>query len=317
MPVRAGSMRPEPRDGVAASQVRVRPGEASTLLAFLEARFPHAGDWEERLRAGEVLDANGRALRADSHCPAGSLLWYWRRPPAEARVPFELTLLHRCEQLVVVDKPPFLAVVPGGRHLRETVLLRLQQQLGLPTLSPLHRLDRDTRGVLAFAVQASTRDAYQALWREQRVHKVYEAIAPWTEALAFPLTARHRLVEPAGAGFMQMLVLEGEPNAETLVERIGEVDTDKIPGAESGQRLALYRLTPRTGRKHQLRAQMAALGLPLINDRIYPRLRPPAPDDFGRPLLLLARSLQFVDPIDGRLRQFESALRLATRVRIS
>ena len=317
MPVRAGSMRPEPRDGVAASQVRVRPGEASTLLAFLEARFPHAGDWEERLRAGEVLDANGRALRADSPCPAGSLLWYWRRPPAEARVPFELTLLHRCEQLVVVDKPPFLAVVPGGRHLRETVLVRLQQQLGLPSLSPLHRLDRDTRGVLALAVQANTRDAYQALWREQRVHKVYEAIAPWSDALAFPVRARHRLVEREGAGFMQMQVVGGEPNAETLIERLGEVDPDEVPGAEPGQRLALYRLQPRSGRKHQLRAQMAALGLPIVNDRIYPRLQPAAPDDFGRPLMLLARSLGFVDPFDGRPRQFDSALRLATRVRIS
>lgn len=310
-------MRPEPRDGIAASRVRVRPGEPSTLLAFLTARFPHAGDWEERLRDGEVLDAKGQALRADSHCPPGSLLWYWRRPPAEARVPFELSLLHRCEQLVVVDKPPFLAVVPGGRHLRETVLLRLQQQLGLPDLSPLHRLDRDTRGVLAFAVQPETRNAYQALWREQRVHKVYEAIAPWSDALSFPLTARHRLIEPEGAGFMQMQVVDGEPNAETLIERVVEVDPDEVPGAEPGQRLALYRLTPRTGRKHQLRAQMAALGLPLVNDRVYPQLQPAAPDDFGRPLMLLARSLRFVDPINGSQRQFDSALRLATRVRIS
>ena len=184
-------------------------------------------------------------------------------------------------------------------------------------MSPLHRLDRDTRGVLAFAVQAETRDAYQALWRQQRVHKVYEAIAPWTDALAFPLTARHRLVEPAGPGFMQMQVLAGEPNAETVVERIGELDHGDVPGAEPGLRLALYRLTPHTGRKHQLRAQMAALGLPIVNDRLYPRLQATAADDFDRTLMLLARSLRFDDPIDGSLRQFESRLRLATRVRIS
>lgn len=308
---------PAARDGVAASRVRVRPGDAGSVRSFLQARFPHAGDWDARLQAGEVLDAQGQALTAESPCPPGSLLWYWRRPPVETRVPFELTLLHRCEHLVVVDKPPFLAVTPGGRHLQETALLRLQRQLDLPSLSPLHRLDRDTRGVLAFAVQAATRDAYQALWRRQQVHKVYEAIAPWRNDVAFPLTARHRLVEPAGEGFMQMRVVDGDPNAETDVERLGEVDADEVPGAQSGERLALYRLTPRTGRKHQLRAQMAALGLPLVNDRLYPRLQPAAPDDFGRPLMLLARSLRFVDPIDGQPRQFDTALRLATRVRIS
>lgn len=309
--------RPAARNGVPASRVRVRPGEPGTVGDFLQARFPHAGDWDERLRDGELLDAEGRPLAADSRCPPGSLLWYWRRPPAETPVPFELTLLHRCERLVVVDKPAFLAVTPGGRHLHETVLLRLQRQLDLPSLSPLHRLDRDTRGVLAFAVQAQIRDAYQALWREQRVHKVYEAIAPWSDALSFPMTARHRLVEPEGDGFMQMQVVDGEPNAETLTERLGEVDADEVPGATPGQQLALYRLTPFTGRKHQLRAQMAALGLPIVNDRLYPRLQPAAPDDFGRPLMLLARSLRFVDPIDGQPRQFDTALRLATRVRIS
>ncbi len=305
---------PAARNGIPASRVRVRPGDPATVLALLQARFPHAPDWPSRLRAGEVLDAEGRALAAESHCAAGSLLWYWRRPAPEARAPFELTVLHQCEQLVVVDKPPFLAVTPGGRHLQETVLLRLQQQLGLPSLSPLHRLDRDTRGVLAFSVQPATRDAYQALWRDRAVHKVYEAIAPWSDALPFPLTARHRLAEPDDAGFMQMQVVAGEPNAETLVERIGEVEPAEVPGTEPSLRLALYRLRPRTGRKHQLRAQMAALGLPLVNDRIYPQLQPATPDDFERPLMLLARSLRFIDPVDNGARQFESGLRLCSGI---
>jgi tRNA pseudouridine32 synthase/23S rRNA pseudouridine746 synthase len=297
---------PPPRDGVNASRVRAGAGPYADVLAFLQTRFPHAPDWPERLQAGTVLDAHGQAVAAQTPCPPGTLLWYWRRPAPEARVPFEVVLLHRCERLVVVDKPPFLSVTPGGRHLQETVLLRLQQQLGLPDLTPLHRLDRDTAGVLAFAVQPETRAAYQALWRRRAVHKVYEAIAPWREELVFPLTARHRLVEAEGAGFMQMQVVAGVPNAETLVERLGEV----TPTARPGERLALYRLTPHTGRKHQLRAQTAALGLPIVNDRIYPDLLADAPDDYERPLQLLARSLRFIDPLDGRERQFESRQRL-------
>jgi tRNA pseudouridine32 synthase/23S rRNA pseudouridine746 synthase len=310
-------LQPAARDGIPASRVRVRPGEPATLLAFLQERFPHAADWEERLRAGEVLDADGQALSAESRCPAGSLLWYWRRTPAEARAPFDLVVLHQCEQLVVVDKPPFMSVTPGGRHLQETVLLRLQQQLALPQLSPLHRLDRDTRGVLAFAVRAETRGTYQLLWRDRAVLKVYEAVAPWNEALQFPLIARHRLVETEGPGYMQMQAVDGEANAETVVERLHELDATHVPGADPGARLALYRLTPHTGRKHQLRAQMAALGLPIVGDRIYPRLWPQASDDFGRPLQLLARSLQFIDPLDGRLHHFESRQHLFTEVKPS
>lgn len=293
-------MKPEARDGVPPSCVRAGAGPHADVLAFLQARFPAAPDWLTRLQAGEVLDARGQSVQAHASCPPGTLLWYWRRSEAEARVPFELRVLHQCEHLVVVDKPPFLSVTPAGRHVQETVLVRLRQQLGLDDLTPLHRLDRDTAGVLALAVQPATRAAYQALWRERLVHKVYEAIAPWRDDLSFPFSARHRLEEPRGQGFMQMQVVDGEPNAETWVECLHELAPD------AGLRLALYRLTPRTGRKHQLRAQMAALGLPLVNDRIYPSLQPLSADDYERPLMLLARSLRFVDPIDGREHCFKS-----------
>lgn len=304
---------PPPRDGIPASRLRVKPGDPPTVLALLHARLPQIGDWAQRLRDADVLNAHGQPVQADSACPAGSLLWYWRRTDPEPRVPFEVAVLHRCERLLVVDKPPFLAVSPGGRHVQETVLLRLRRALGLPSLSPLHRLDRDTQGVLALAIRPEDRDRYQALWRTRAVSKVYEAIAPWSDALDRPLTARHRLVEPQDERFMQMQVVDGEPNAETRVERLHEVDPATVPGASPGQRLARYRLSPHTGRKHQLRAQMAALGLPLVGDRIYPRLEPLGPDDFTRPLMLLARSLSFVDPVDGREQHFESRLHLDRR----
>ncbi|MFN7664296.1 MAG: pseudouridine synthase [Inhella sp.] len=311
----AGSM-PPPRDGVNPSRVRVRPGEPGTVLAFLQARFLHATDWPERLQQQAVLNAAGQPVQAATPCPAGTLLWYWRRPAEpEPRVPFEVVVLHQCARLVVVNKPPFLAVTPSGRHLQETVLVRLQQQLGLRDLSPLHRVDRDTAGVLAFSADPASRAAYQALWRERQVHKVYEAVVLWRDDVAFPFTARHRLVEPHGEGalFHQMQVAPGEPNAETLVELLqgpAALDPATVPGAAPGQPLALLRLTPVTGRKHQLRAQLAALGLPIVGDRVYPVLQPEGPDDFARPLQLLARHLAFRDPVDGSARAFESALRL-------
>ncbi len=302
---RAAEVRVPPlREGVAASRVGVGDGRFATLLAFLVARFPAVADWPARLARGDVLDAGGRPLAADAPCVAGSLVWYWRDPPPEPRVPFDVELLHQDEHLVVVDKPHFLPVIPSGRHLRETVLVRLRRQLGIATLAPMHRLDRETAGVLVFTVRAEERGAYHALLRERTVAKVYEAIAPWRGDLALPTVARHRLEKPDGAGFMQVQVVPGEPNAEALVELVERLD----------DRRALYRLTPRTGRTHQLRVQMNALGLPIVGDRIYPTLWPePAPDappDWSHPLQLLAREIAFTDPVTGAARRFASRRRL-------
>jgi tRNA pseudouridine32 synthase/23S rRNA pseudouridine746 synthase len=296
---------PPLRDGVAASRVGVGDGRFPHVLAFLAARFPAVADWSARLARGDVLDAQGRPLAADARCAAGDLLWYWRDPPPEPRVPFELEVLHRDEHLVVVDKPHFLPAIPAGRHLRETALVRLRQALGVATLAPIHRLDRETAGVLVFSVRPQDRGAYHALLRERAVHKVYEAIAPWRGGLALPLLARHRLEQPGGTGFMQVRVATGEPNAEALVELVERL----------GPELALYRLTPGTGRTHQLRVQMAALGVPIVGDRIYPVLWPePAPGaapDWSQPLQLLAREIAFTDPVTGQARRFASRRTLA------
>ena len=295
---------PALRDGVAASRVGVGDDRCATLLDFLVARFPAVDDWPARLARGDVLDDRGRPLAADAPCSAGSLVWYWRDPPPEPRVPFDIELLHQDEHLVVVDKPHFLPVIPSGHHLRETVLVRLRQRLGIATLAPMHRLDRETAGVLVFTVRAEERGAYHALLRERAVTKAYEAIAPWRGDLALPLVARHRLEKADGAGFMQVRAAPGEPNAEALVELVERI----------GDRRALYRLTPRTGRTHQLRVQMNALGLPIVGDRIYPTLWPePAPDappDWSHPLQLLAREIAFDDPVTGEPRRFASRRRL-------
>ena len=303
---------------MSASRVAVAPGPWRVLGDFLQHRMPAVADWPERLAQGLVLDAQGQALRHDSPCLPGEVVWYWRAPPPEPRVPFELTLLHQDDHLVVVDKPHFLPVAPSGRYLQETALVRLTRLLGIPTLTPMHRLDRETAGVLVFTVQPPERAAYHALLRERRVHKVYEAVAPWRPDLPWPYRCTSRLVEPQGRHFMQMQTVDGEPNCETQIELIRRLQPAPAtwrqwhagPEAAHAEPLAHYRLLPRTGRRHQLRAQMCGLGLPILGDRIYPRLWPQTansePPDYRAPLQLLAREIAFDDPVTGQTRLFTS-----------
>ena len=304
---------PPARDGVSPSRLAVAPGPACTLAAYLGARLRSGIDWRARLAQGDVVDAQGRALAADAPCVPGQVLWYWRWLPPEPQVPFELVVLHQDAHLVVVDKPHFLASIPGGRYLQETVLVRLRRLLGNDDLMALHRLDRETAGVLLFSAQPATRNAYHALMRGQRMHKTYEAVAPWRDDLLLPLAAHHRLQDTPGASHLPVQVVDGEPNVSTQVELLRRLGRD--PAHEGVPDLAHYRLTPLTGRRHQLRAQLNALGLPILGDRIYPRLWPEpaadAPPDYSHPLQLLAREIRFTDPLSGAPRHFASARRLA------
>jgi tRNA pseudouridine32 synthase/23S rRNA pseudouridine746 synthase len=310
------------RDGVSASRVAVGVGPWPRVLDFLQARMPGVADWAERLHRGEVLDAQGKPVPPDALATLGTVVWYWRQPPPEPRLPFDVNVLHQDEHLVIADKPHFMPVTPGGQHLHETVLVRLKRQLGISTLVPMHRLDRETAGVMAFVVRPEERNAYQGLLREQRVHKVYEAVAPWRASVPLPQMFSSRLAAQEGDDFMQMLNLPGEPNAHTRIELISRwpAPTAVADGcrADAGgaepDALAHYRLTPLTGRKHQLRVHLCALGLPIVGDRIYPRLWPHTPPgelpDFSQPLQLLARELAFDDPVTGQARRFFSRRRL-------
>ncbi|MFM2119390.1 MAG: hypothetical protein RL722_858 [Pseudomonadota bacterium] len=299
---------PADRDGVGAGRVALPPGGPwPDLLSFLCERLPALDEagWRERFNRGEVLAADGRPVRGDEACASHALLWYWRRPPQpEPVVPFEAEVLHVDDELVVADKPHFLPVSPGGRHVQETLLVRLKRQLGVATLSPIHRIDRETAGLVMFCVRPASRDAYQRLLRERALHKVYEAIMPWRDDLPpLPEVVASRLEERPGQAFMQMATVAGEPNAVTRITLIERLGAD----------LARYRLEPLTGRKHQLRAQLSALGRPIVGDRIYPVLQPaedPAAPDYREPLQLLARELRFVDPLSGAERHFVSRRRL-------
>lgn len=293
------SVRPPTRDGVGASSVRLPPGPWPLLLDFLCARFPDVprGIWAARMQQGRVHDSDGPTLDASTPYCAGRLIHYYRDLAHETPIPFAATILYRDAHLLVADKPHFLPTIPSGRFLRETLLVRLKQQTGLDQLIPLHRLDRATAGLVLFSVDPTTRGAYSALFAARRIDKTYEALAPTRTELAFPLTHRSRMVE--STPFFRMTEAQGPANTETRIERI-----------ETLGAISRYRLTPLTGRKHQLRVHMAALGMPIVNDLWYPTLLDDSVDDYTRPLKLLARSLAFTDPLSGEARRFESALRL-------
>lgn len=281
------------RDGVPASRLQLPPGPWSTVLEALCARFPRVPEatWRERFSRGRVLDAGGHALDAAAAFRVGADVYYFREVDDEAPVPFAESLVHVDAHVVVAHKPPFLPVAPTGAWVRETLLARLVQRLGNPHLVPLHRIDRETRGLVMFSADPASRGAYQALFRERRIRKHYEALAPPLPDLHFPYVHRSRLER--GEPFFRMREVPGEANSETVVDVL-----------ERGDGAWRYGLEPVTGRKHQLRVHMAALGAAILDDRAYPVLRDRDGDDHARPLQLFARSLAFNDPLTGKPRRF-------------
>lgn len=285
--------RPAPlpvRDGLGPARLRLITG--GPVADELRTRFgPAVAD---KISAGEVVTAGGTPIDETTVLPAGAHIYLYRDLSDEVEVPFDIPVLYRDDDLVVVDKPHFLATMPRGRHVAQTALVRLRRELDLPELSPAHRLDRLTAGVLLFTCRRELRGTYQGLFARGAVYKQYRARSSAPVAVAFPQLVRDRIVKPRGS--LQAVVERGEPNAETLIEA---PDDD-----------GCYRLTPRTGRTHQLRVHMAGLGLPIDGDPLYPQITDPAPDDFTTPLALLAHTLEFDDPRTGRRRRFVSGRRV-------
>ena len=279
--------RPAPladRDGLGPARVRLRGG---AVLVELADRFGE--DAGAKVLAGEVVCADGSVVTASTVVPPNSHVYLYRDLPDEVEVPFDIPILHRDENIVVVDKPHFLASMPRGGHVAQTALVKLRRSLDMPELSPAHRLDRLTAGVLLFTTRREVRGAYQTMFARGEVRKTYLARAGVDPSLQFPATLRSRITKERGR--LQAFEEPGEPNAETLVEYLGD---------------GLYRLTPRTGRTHQLRVHMTSLGLPIMGDPLYPRVIDVAAGDFSRPLQLLAHRLEFEDPVSGRRREFVS-----------
>ncbi len=227
-----------------------------------------------------------------------TFVWFHRDLVDEVDVPGEIHIVHRDERLVVVDKPAFLSSIPRGRHVRQSVVVRLRDELDLPELSPLHRLDRVTSGLLMLATERRWRGSYQALFQDNEVSKTYNALAPLREDLELPVTVANHIVKRRGSWQVE-LVPDAAANAETLIE---------LESAADG--LGVYRLSPRTGRTHQLRKHLNDLGIPIVNDPLYPEVQDIEVDDFDHPLQLLAAELSFTDPLDGSEHAFRSARQL-------
>ncbi|MGW7438592.1 RluA family pseudouridine synthase [Streptomyces sp. NPDC054849] len=287
------------RAGIDPVRLRLPPdpdGQWPDLGGYLAARYAGTRGAEsvaQLLAAGRVLGPGGRVLHARDPYEPGAYLWFHRDMDPEPRVPFQVRVVHRDPHLLVVDKPHFLATTPRGSHVTETALARLREELDLPELSPAHRLDRLTAGLVMFSVRPEDRGAYQLLFQRREVHKEYEALAAVDPALPLPRTVRSRIEKTRGV--IAAAEVPGDPNAETRIERV----------ATRGD-LGRYRLTPHTGRTHQLRVHMNGLGLPILGDPVYPQVTDPAPDDYRRPLQLLARVLEFTDPVTGAVHRFES-----------
>jgi len=281
------------------SRLQLAPGPWTSLLEGLCARFPaiSQAQWQDRFARGRVQGSDGQPLLPTQPWRAGLEIQYFREVADEPEVPFAEQILYQDAHLLVADKPHFLPVTPAGRFVRQTLLARLIASTGNRELVPLHRIDRGTAGLVLFSCNPDTRALYQRLFAERRIDKGYEALAPALPALQFPLQRNSRIGR--GEPFFRMAELAGEANALSrvdVIERRGDVWR--------------YALEPVSGRKHQLRVHMAALGAAIIGDDFYPQVLERAADDYSQPLRLLARHLSFVDPLDGRQRAFRSGREL-------
>lgn len=315
------------RDGVNATRLRLPDeGPWDTAMDYMMHRWGHIDPQgiEDRFDAGEIVGEAGIALDRATPLRNHTFIWYYRTLPPEVRIPVELNILHQDDHLLVVDKPHFLPTTPGGTYIQESALVRLRNQLNLPDLIPMHRLDRMTAGILLLSTNPETRGKYQVLFEKRQVQKEYACVAaarpaPGHPAVGFPAVVRNRMTK--SRSYLLAEVIDGEPNAETRIERLHtfpgpgpESPAGKVSGtADDGAagRRALYRLEPHSGKTHQLRVHMASLGLGIVNDAFYPVLLDKAPDDYSKPLQLLARGIRFNDPITRKPVEYRSGLELS------
>ena len=293
------------RDGVSPSCVALPVGPWATVLDFLTERLPTVSreDWAQRIAQGLVLDEHGRAVPGDHPYRHGQRLYYYRNRPQEPDLPVQARVVFEDAHLLVADKPHFMPVTPSGPYVQQSLLVQLKRLSGCEDLSPIHRIDRETAGLVLLSKRPQDRNAYQALFRDKTIHKVYQAVAAYRPDMPWPLVHTSRMAEDS-QHFFKMREVPGEPNSETRIHLL------RHEGLH-----ALYQLEPVTGKRHQLRVHMNALGLHIEGDQFYPQVLrgPDETEDFKRPLQLLAQAVAFTDPLTGEHRCFESRLQLSMR----
>ncbi len=271
------------------------PGVA-TVLEYLILKFPDVGAqvWRQRVADGKVHGHGGSLISAQSPFQSQQRIYYYREVENEPVIPFKETVLFQDEHILVAYKPHFLAVTPGGIYVNECLQSRLRQHTGIETLQALHRLDRVTAGLVMFSVNPDTRHCYHHLFETRQIHKTYQAIAKTNQndrLVGQKWEVKNRIVrsEPR----FRMCVAKGEANSHSLIRCV-----------QQSSHTGLFELNPVTGKTHQLRVHMQTLGWPILNDKCYPTLEPLSADNYSAPLQLLAKELQFIDPVTQRQRCF-------------
>lgn len=300
------AFKPPMHDGLSASCI-VLPANKSTdpqhqwhsILDFLIEHFAtiSAEEWHDRIQQHKVMDESGNFIQAATPFKPYAKIYYYRELAQEIEIPFLEHIIFENDDLLVVDKPHFLPVSPVGNYVKQSLQVRLKKRLNNEDLSPIHRLDRETAGVILFSKRPESRHAYQQLFQQRLVEKTYHAIAPYQYDLAMPLHYQSRMIK--GEPFFRMQETEGTPNSQTLINIL-----------EVKDQWALYELKPVTGRQHQLRVHLSSLGIPIKNDPFYPEFHPKEADDFKHPLQLLAKKISFKDPIQNEIYCFESSFEL-------
>jgi len=283
---------------------QVNPG-VSSVLEYLIIKFPNISQdvWQQRMLDGKVHWHDGSLISIDTPFKPQQRVYYYREVETEPVIPFEEEILFQDEHILVAHKPHFLPVTPGGKYINECLQNRLRKKTGIENLQALHRLDRPTAGLVLFSTNTETRHRYHQLFEENKIHKTYLAIATTTaavnsedELLGKQWQVKNRITRMTnGESRFLMEVVSGVSNSHSEICCLKQT-TNK----------ALFELKPITGKTHQLRLHMQTIGWPILNDRYYPRLQRETADDYSQPLQLLAKELQFIDPVTNIARTFSS-----------
>ncbi|GED43623.1 RNA pseudouridylate synthase [Cobetia marina] len=275
---------------------QINPGVA-TVLEYLLQKFPAIDEatWRERMATGKVHREDGALITPQTPYQPHLRVFYYREVVREPSIPFAERILHQDEHILVAYKPHFLPVTPGGLYVNECLQQRLRDSTGIEALQAVHRLDRATAGLVLCSLNLESRHRYHELFKSRNIHKTYQAIAEThsDESLVGQQWEVKNRLEQSEQRF-RIHVTDGAANSHSVIRCVQQTASQ-----------ALFELHPVTGRTHQLRVHMQTLGWPILNDRYYPVLQPLSPDDYARPLQLLSKGFEFIDPVTGEERRFE------------